>query len=164
MQKAELGCRHKIGLILLLAAVAGCAGQPASSPGGGCSLPEGVDTVAADFRALRPVRGQFDGGSWQAEVDSWQGRKHQAMIQLGDLLGSGSCLSQQVQELLGPPDATVQAGDALFDQVSNLPGFKRPASEAYQLMIYDWRGTHDFLYFTVQGNTILGSGWWYAGE
>jgi hypothetical protein len=113
---------------------------------------------------LRAVQGHFQGGPWTAEVDDWMGRKHQVMIELGSRLGGAGCTRGQVTDLLGPPDLIAGPGDALFDQVSRQPGFVKPPAEAYELLIYHWRGAHDFLYFTSAGGTIAGSGWWHAYE
>jgi hypothetical protein len=66
--------------------------------------------------------------------------------------------------LLAPPDLTASEGDDLFDLVNSLPEFEKPATDPYELLIYYWRGMHDFLYFTSQGETIIVSGWWYAGD
>jgi hypothetical protein len=92
------------------------------------------------------------------------GRKHQLMLQLGARLGAGDCRRAQVVQLLGPPDLIAREGDAPFDSVSRLAESEKPATGPYELLIYHWRGTHDFLYFTAQGETILNSGWWYAGD
>jgi hypothetical protein len=55
-------------------------------------------------------------------------------------------------------------GDDLFNLVSSQPEFEKPAPGPYELLIYYWREQHDFLYFVSQAGTIVGSGWWYAGE
>ena len=159
---------YKLGAILLLLALVGCAGR-ASAPGDsleteGCNLSMESEDIAAEFRSLRTIKGHFEGGPWTADVDKWMGRKHQIMIQLGSRLGAGDCRKAQAIQLLGPPDLTAQKGDAPFDLVNRLPEFEKPATGPYELLIYYWRGTHDFLYFTSQGETILNSGWWYAGD
>jgi len=92
------------------------------------------------------------------------GRKHQVMIELGARLGEGDCARTQVIDLLGPPDLTAGPGDATFDLVGRQPDFKMPSTAAYELLIYYWRGAHDYLYFTAEGQTIFSSGWWHAYE
>jgi hypothetical protein len=86
------------------------------------------------------------------------------MIELGSRLGGGGCAQAQVTDLLGPPDRVGRPGDAVFDQVSRQADFQKPPGEDYELLIYDWRGAHVYLYFTSEGGTILGSGWWHAYE
>ena len=156
------------GAVLLLFALAGCAGDAQalgdSPKAEGCHLSMDLEDLATEFRSLRMIKGHFEGGPRNADVDQWMGRKHQIMIQLGSLLGSGGCGKVQINRLLGPPDLTAREGDVPFHLVNTSPKFKKPASGQYELLIYYWRGTHDFLYLTSQGETILNSGWWHAGE
>jgi len=155
--------RRKLATILIVLLLAGCAGR-ASPTGGPLETMDPIKNIAAEFRRLRTIKGHFEGGTWNDDVDKWMGRKHQLMIQLGSHLGAGEYSTAQVMELLAPPDLIARQGDDLFDLVSSLPEFEKPATGPYELLIYYWRGTHDFLYFTSQGETILNSGWWYAGE
>jgi hypothetical protein len=159
---------YRLGAILVLFALAGCAGRSAtpgdSSQTQGCLISKELEEIAAQFRYLRAIKGHFQDGDWNTDVDTWMGRKHQFMIQLGTRLGAGDCRRAQVVQLLDPPDLTAREGDAPFDWVSRLPEFEKPATEPYELLIYYWRGTHDFLYFTAQGETVLNSGWWHAGD
>lgn len=169
LKKVSHAMNHRqLGAILLILALAGCASQSRAhgdaAKAGGCNLSMDFENLAAEFRSLRTVKGHFEGGPWNADVDKWMGRKHQVMIQLGSRLGEGSCAKAQVIRLLGFPDLTTREGDALFDWVNRSPKFKKPAIGPYELLIYYWRGTHDFLYFTSQGEIIVNSGWWYAGE
>jgi hypothetical protein len=143
--------------------LAGCAGHP-SAPGVPVETREAIEDIAAEFRSLRTLKGHFEGGTWDDDLDKWMGRKHQLMIQLGSRLGAGQHSKAQVIQLLAPPDLTASEGDDLFDVVSSLPEFEKPATGPYELLIYYWRGMHDFLYFTSQDETIINSGWWYAGD
>ena len=159
----------KVVMLLMLLLLAACAGRvrtPDSAVGSIEVDPPGdpIEDVAAEFRGLRSVQGHFDGGDWNDDVDKWMGRKHQLMIQLGTQLGSGAYGRAKVVRLLGFPDLTARRGDDVFDLIDTLPEFEGPSTGPYEFLIYTWRGTHDFLYFTSQGETILNSGWWYAGE
>jgi hypothetical protein len=122
-----------------------------------------IEGLATEFGNLRAIKGHFDGGDWNDDVDKWMGRKHQVMIELGLHLGTGEYDTAEVTRLLDSPDLTAREGDDLFGWVSDLPEFEEPAG-SYELLIYTWRGTHDFLYFVSQDEGIVGSGWWYAGE
>ncbi len=166
MMRSILYC--KLGVILVLLALARCAGRTAT-PGGspqtqGCLVSSESKEMAARFQSLRTIKGHFQGGNGNVDVDAWMGSKHQLMLQLGTRLGTGDCRRAQVVQLLGPPDLIAREGDAPFNEVSRLPEFEKPATGPYELLIYYWRGLHDFLYFTAQDETILHSGWWYAGE
>ena len=123
-----------------------------------------IADIAAEFRGLRTVKGHFEGGAWNAEVDKWMGRKHRVMIQLQSRLSAGRYNRAQLVEWLGPPDRIDPADDAGFDSIMRLPAIKIPADGLYELLIYYWRGPHDFLYFVSRENSIVDSGWWYAGD
>jgi hypothetical protein len=160
----------KLATILILLLLAGCAGR-ANTPGIPLETVEAdnlatasIQDIAAEFRNLRTVKGHFQGGTWNDDVDKWMGRKHQLMIQLGSRLGAGEYKEAQVLQWLGPPDLIAREGADLFDLINSLPEFERPTTGPYDLLIYYWRGTHDVLYFTSQGETIINSGWWYAGD
>jgi len=155
--------------IALMLTLAGCSGRP-SAPGGPVETVDddpalaSIADAAAEFRSLRAIKGHFEGGAWNDDADKWMGPKHQLMIQLGSRLGAGEHSKAQIIQLLAPPDLTASEGDDLFDLVSSLPEFENPAIGPYDLLIYYWRGAHDFLYFTSRGQTIINSGWWYAGD
>ena len=53
----------------------GCAGPVAAAP-------SADSDDARTYRALRQIRGHFDGGRWSDDIDRWQGRKHLAMLNL----------------------------------------------------------------------------------
>lgn len=118
--------------------------------------------LAQEFRRLRAVKGHFQGGSLNPDVDGWMGLKHRVMIELGSRLGTGECSRAEVIALLGEPDAIARPGDIAFDLVGRQAAF--PPGAEYELLLYYWRGGHDYLYFTAQGQSILGSGWWHAYE
>jgi hypothetical protein len=130
----------------------------------GEGMEEPIQDMADEFKSLRAIEGHFGGGDWNDDVDKWMGRKHQLMIELGSRLSAGAYSKSQVIELLAAPDLIAQEGDELYDLIDSLPEFERPASGSYEFLVYYWRGEHDFLYFTAQAETILNSGWWYAGE
>ena len=119
--------------------------------------------LAEEFQALRGIPGQFSGGEWVDEVDQWQGRKHQVMLALAEQVSREEFNRSQLTTLLGPADHIVTGGDALFEQIQNLPGDESVAL-SNEFLVYEWRGIHDFLFFAIQDDRILASGWWYAGE
>lgn len=159
--------------------LAGCvAGQGASTPTSspavtptavtGTESTQPVDDeivlLAAEFRELRSVSGHFDGGEWNDEVDQWMGRKHTLMLELGSRLSAGDYGRDDLVQLLGPPDHVVDEGDPLSDLIGSLPGYETAFPGPAQFLVYEWRGTHDFLFFTSQNDRITASEWWYAQE
>ena len=161
----------KVSMILSLFLLAACVGRGGTpdddivEPATPVDLGEApIEEIAAELARLRTTKGHFEGGTWNDDVDRWMGRKHQLLIQLGTRLGTGEYSRAEIVRLLDSPDQIAREGDELFGLVSSLPGFERPAAGPYDLLIYYWRGQHDFLYLTSQAETIVNSGWWYAGE
>lgn len=113
-----------------------------------------LQDLGAEFRELRSVRGHFGGGGWVEAVDAWGGRKHQLMQELGEALADAPEI--RIQEIMGPPDCVSRPGDLSWTLVAPPAGT--------HLLVYEWRGMHDFLYFARDGSAALGSGWWMAGE
>jgi hypothetical protein len=156
---------YKWPAILILILLAGCAG-PAGVPDAPTptATPDPIQEKAAEFRSLRAIQGHFDGGEWNDDVDRWMGKKHALMIELGERLGTEAYSRAQAVDLLGEPDATAREGDALYDRIRDRGEFERPTSGVDEFLVYHWRGEHDFLYLIVQGEKVVGTGWWYAGE
>jgi len=123
-----------------------------------------LEQIAAEYRSLRPTPGQFGGGLWNEDVDQWMGRKHKLMLELSSRLSGAQRDQAAIVQLLGPPDRIERAGDTYFELATSEPGLAASASEQAEILIYYWRGTHDFLYFVKEGETVIGSDWWLANE
>ena len=85
------------------------------------------------------------------------------MQRLGELLGNSNYTSDALFNLLGPPDTIAHKGDEYF-QLVDTPASKINIPVEAEILIYDWRGKHDFLYFVAYKKHIIGSDWWLAGE
>lgn len=133
-----------VGLALVLAA---------------CASAAEIGALSHEFRTLRTQSGHFSGGAWNAQVDAFGGRKQQIMIELAVLLGDGAHTRSEVIEQLGAPDAVLKPGDMMYRA-----SYDGRDPRVRELLVYHWRGAHDFLYFTNDGTQVLGHGWWYAFE
>lgn len=118
-----------------------------------------VGALSAEFKTLRAQSGHFSGGTWNDAVDKFGGRKHEVMQQLGEALGDGTHTRNEIVMLLGPPDLVLKPGDPMFRDSYNA-GDPR----VRELLVYHWRGMHDFLYFAGDGTQVFVSGWWNAWE
>jgi len=128
------------------------------------STTEQLRQIASEFRDLRAIRGQYDGGTWDNDVDRWMGRKHKLMLQLSSLIAEGEYSKSEIIQLLNPPDHIAQKGDHFYDQIAALRDDNDLVSPSDEYLIYFWRGTHDFLFFTCKNRMIVRADWWYAGE
>ena len=115
-----------------------------------------LDELGRSFRRLRSLPGHFGGSTPNEAVDNWNGAKHQVMQQLAELLGDGRHRRGQVTTVMGEPDATSRPGDERHLSFSLPPD--------HTVLIYDWRGEHDFLYFELVDDQVVSSRWWMAGE
>jgi hypothetical protein len=140
------------------------AQSPSSLPPTVTSSPidDELKQLATAFSSLRATPGHFDGGEWNNDVDQWQGRKHTLMLELASRLGTGDTSRSTLTDLLGPPDHIVKGGDPLLDLIQTVPAYQTAVADEY--LVYEWRGTHDFLFFVGQDGRITAADWWYAGE
>ena len=114
------------------------------------------------FRELRPIKGQFDGGSWVEEVDAWNGRKHQLMQDIAEELNGTRHSEAAIIQLLGEPDQTIQKGEELYSTLYPEPS--QTTGVSAQILIYHWRGNHDYLFLISEDDVVTHIDWWYAGE
>lgn len=83
------------------------------------------------------------------------------MLALAARLSEVDTERDQLADLLGAPDHVVTEDDDLWPLITSVAN---ESGSADAFLVYEWRGSHDFLYFTSHDGTITGSGWWYAGE
>ncbi|MBT9583670.1 hypothetical protein IV102_09975 [bacterium] len=115
-----------------------------------------LQELSREYQRLRTVKGHFQGGQWNDEVDRWAGRKHEVMSDLGDALGQAGTRESDIIRWMGPPDERATPGSHSWASA-------RPDQGDY-LLVYCWRGHHDFLYFLCSKERVLSSQWWMAGE
>jgi hypothetical protein len=125
---------------------------------------EKLRQIAEAFKTLRTIRGHFDGGTWNDDVDRWMGRKHRLMLQISTLVAENDYSRSEIIQLLNPPDRIVREGDNLYNQIAALPDHRRLDFPSEEYLIYYWRGAHDYLFFTCENRMIVSADWWYAGE
>lgn len=130
--------------------------------GAGCAQAQPAADLAAQWQALRPLRGHFDGAAWNADVDRWQGRKHVLMQALAAQALSERLSREALMQRMGAPDALWRAGDAA--QASAIEQARWQGTPRGELMVYHWRGQHDRLLFAVDKGHVVATGWLMALE
>jgi hypothetical protein len=125
----------------------------------------GLTTLAAEYRALRTLRGHSSRppGKWLDAVDAAGGRKERVMGELGKRLGAGTTRLEPLTALLGAPDDVARPGSTIWSLAMSV---RRPdgGGAVDELEVYEWRGLHDFLFFEVRQGRVLRSDWWAAGD
>lgn len=135
----------RMGLCLLLTATA-CAPQRQPDPVIQASPVAELALKADAFRQLRTLKGHFTGGTWNADTDAFNGKRHQVMLELEQLLQGKLLTRAELVTLLGEPDAV------------------RSAPESGEQLVYFWRGWHDYLFFTLIEGQPLHAEWYFAYE
>lgn len=118
--------------------------------------------TAVTYQQLRPQQGQFSGGEWVEEIDAWNGRKHQAMQTLANELANGTFAKDVVIQQLGEPDEQLSPSGDRFNLILEMD--QTYSKETAQILVYHWRGDHDYLFMLTDGQMITAVDWWYAGE
>jgi hypothetical protein len=123
----------------------------------GCAQAQPGADVAAQWQALRPLRGHFDGAAWNADVDRWQGRKHVLMQALAAQALDERLARDVLTQRMGAPDALWRAGQPEHKSATQQAQWRGAPSG--ELLVYDWRGQHDRLLFAVDQGRVVATGW-----
>lgn len=123
----------------------------------GCAQPQPGADVAAQWQALRPARGHFDGAAWNADVDRWQGRKHVLMQALAAQALDERLARDALTQRMGEPDALWRAGQP--EHASATQEARWRGTPSGELLVYHWRGQHDRLLFAVDQGRVVATGW-----
>ncbi len=126
-----------------------------------------MEQLSMDFQQLRKIKGHFDGGEYNADVDGFQGKKHTLLLKLGEILGKPGTESSLIVQYLGEPDDTEAEGVVLMPGPYMVEKVDNGSTQEPNIkMIYNWRGKHDYLYFKVNpvSQLVEKSGWYHAGE
>ncbi|PTL81756.1 hypothetical protein [Vitiosangium sp. GDMCC 1.1324] len=116
-----------------------------------------TESLAAEFRVLR----QLPDEPWTPELKGWNGWMHQVMLELEHRLREGAYLKPEVVQLLGEPDEVWPWLSRRSEYQLGLSGYTYDASE---VLVYYWRGLHDFLFFSCEGPLIVQVDWFLAYE
>lgn len=123
-----------------------------------------IEKLAAEFKEIRKIKGHFDEGQWNDNVDRWGGGKHKLMIELGERLSREKYSKNDMIKLMDPPDHIARTGDDLYQWITSQPKNNTVTEPTPEYLVYYWRGKHDFLYFTCMNGAIITSGWRHAYE
>lgn len=163
------GGRSAIGGLFIWLLIFCVSAQAAEGGGDACSKESGLTELTLEeaglkFRELRKVKGHFNGGTWNPIVDKWMGRKHELMIHIAGSIKKKSTSESELESLLGGPDNRLASGDFFLRLIKTLPDYQRFLRDKCAVLVYQWRGNHDVLFFVSQAGSIVEMAWWYAGE
>lgn len=105
-----------------------------------------LNALAAEFRDLRKQTSHYkQGGEFNHNVDPYGSRMHQVMEELEARLTPAPPTIADLTALLGEPDA-------------------KETREGLLVLLYYWRGRHDYLYFVTDGKKVTAIRWYFAYE
>jgi len=120
--------------------------------------------LAKQYRELRKVKGYFTGGEWNDDVDSSRGRLYTILDELRKALGNPSYKRADIVLLMGEPDAILAHDSKEYLFQRGTPDLAGKGGAEKNLLVYFWRGWHDYLYFVCQDEAIQEAGWYFALE
>ncbi len=149
---------------LLVLLVSSVSGADTTSGMGSEKVKHSPKEAGIEFQRLCKIKGHFSGGDWNDDVDKWMGKKHQLMLFLQDLLVVNKAPKKEVIRIMGNPNQNLEKTDLKTPVFSDKLLQKIRAKSWDEIIIYNWRGHHDFLYFVFTDNVIIDSDWWFARE
>jgi hypothetical protein len=120
--------------------------------------------LAKQYKELRKVKGYFTGGEWNDDVDSSRGRLYTILDELRQALGNPSYKRADIVLLMGEPDAILAHDSKEYLWQRGTPDLAGQGGAEKNLLVYFWRGWHDYVYFVCQDDTIQEAGWYFALE
>ena len=126
-------------------------------------------SLASQYRELREKRSRIPQGTFDPELDRYNGQLHQVLLSLGVELGHPPFTKETIIKCLGEPDA-IRTGKRMrkflgvYENELKKAGRKLEERSDREYLIYFWRGWHDFIFFISEGGVIVDHGWWFAYE
>lgn len=137
------------------------------------SKEEALQSLTEQWKVLRQVKGHFQDGDYDKDVDGFNGRKHLVMKEMHEILKSSS--TSEIMAALGNPDQVTETLEMNHTPLM-MPGPVMPSDVAAQTgpmltsgpiyLVYYWRGNHDYLWFKIESSSgrVVDSGWYNALE
>lgn len=156
-------CRIFVSMAALFVALFNLQGCAATSADADHPQLKSIQQAVRTYSELRHIKGHFDGQTWNDDVDKWQGRKHRALIELADYINLSGINSRQLNSLFGQADQRLKKTQPHFQRlIRQTPELAEKAIE--RIVIYQWRGMHDYLYIAIRQDRGMSAHWWYSGE
>jgi hypothetical protein len=105
-----------------------------------------LNSLSKEYKRLKHIQDKC--------CDKWNSDLHKIMSRLLLELGKKGTDTDLVIKTMGKPDSN---GEDIPENVCRI-------SKDEKLLIYTWRGYHDFIYFVYQHGKIIRSDWFMWGE
>jgi hypothetical protein len=141
-------------LYLLIASIlVACAITPAND--------DKLNKLLAQYSQLRIRQKALPQGVFDKELRSPDGQLSNVLGELGTQLGNPAYKKADIIRLMGEPDAIKSGKDYQPHSIGERS--EKPLADDL-LLIYFWRGWHDYLYFVSRNDVIQNAHWYFAGE
>jgi len=160
-------------LILSLTALIFCAGatwaKSLDSVDECRDLNKKATSLASQYKELREKRRRIPQGTFDPELDRYNGQLHKVLLSLGVELGHPPFTKETIVKCLGEPDA-IKSGKPMskflgvYENELKKAGRTLEEKKDREYLIYFWRGWHDFIFFISEDGLIVDHGWWFAYE
>lgn len=150
--------RPLVAVVLALALSPVMAAAPAPRP----ARAESTEQLAREYRRLRAKKVQP--GVLDRETQAFGGRKHEVMGELVARLGVRGTKRARIVALMGEPDSVVDHPSPRDCELLRNAGGGPGCGDATLLLVYEWRGMHDYAWFGIGDGAVVSSGWYFALE
>jgi hypothetical protein len=125
--------------------------------------------LASRYKELRDKRRRVPQGTFDRDLDHFNGQLHEVLTSLGVELGHPPFTKETLVKCLGAPDAIKSGGQmnmflGVYQRELKKAGRTLSEKSDREYLIYFWRGWHDFIFFISEGGVIVDHGWWFAYE
>lgn len=142
-------------LFILIACLSSCATAVPND--------DNINALAKQYSQLRVRQKALPAGTFDKELRSAGGQLEKVLAELGSQLGKPTYRQEDIIRFMGQPDAIKSAGEYQPHSIAPNEQAGKIPNDAI-LLIYFWRGWHDYLYFVSQNGVIQSAHWYFAGE
>ncbi len=119
--------------------------------------------LAEQYHSLRARQKAQLQGEFDKELRGAGGQLEKVLTELGQHLGKPQYTQQDIVRIMGEPDASKTAGEFLPPSIDHHAP-RGVIAKDETILIYFWRGWHDYLFFVSRHGKITGAYWYFAGE
>lgn len=136
--------------------LASCSSMPSND--------KSINALVEQYAQLRTRQKALPAGVFDKELSGSRGQLGKVLTELGEQLGKPDYRQEDIIRFMGKPDAIKMAGEFQPRSISDDTYTTGIIPEGEMLLIYFWRGWHDYLYFVSKDGIIQRAQWYFAGE
>jgi len=124
-----------------------------------------IEASSATYLSLKNESGHYQGQEFNAAIDGFDNKRHQAMVELQKHLGQVGTSGDEIQRLMSSPTKILNEPDLVLNHEFHRTNANYTYPTDAKIWIYEWRGNHDYVYFVIsKDNKVIQSDWYMAYE